>query len=588
MNRAIPIALISALATSACSHDVRRFPLAPPVWTDPDRDAVAERPEELYSGLMADGLDKMLLYGAARTWRFELPEEAKNVNALDEVPNSSWFQNRIGLFDMTPEEAGKGPCIDGPTLDPSKGPWTVTAAKPNGANPGFFIKAADGTRYLLKFDGPQQPTRATGSDVMGSKIYWAAGFHTPCNHVVYFPESILKIDPEAESENEYGEDVPMSDEAINKVLVKAFRLKNGLLRASASRFVPGRPIGPFRYEDTDEGDPNDVIPHEDRRELRASQVLASWINHFDSREQNTLRVWMEHPSGKGGYVEHYFIDWGDSLGGRWPFDGISRRLGHSYYFDKWDVLGDLVTLGLIPRPWNKVKLNDYDIFGYLDAKTFKSSAWKGGYPNPAHDRMTPTDALWMVRIMSRMTPAHIRAMVQASKFPDPRYEEFILQRLLERRQKIFEEYLTEYAPLAFFQVARRRQGDLQQSLCFEDLALRHKVANPELTRYHMRFYGGSKLDEELGWLQFSPDAEHPHRSCTVLPIGYQRPADLAPEGAPDDHPLRYGRLDIFVHQKKTVRPQSSMRLYFYDLGPERGFQLVGIERPQRPIVPGKY
>ena len=416
-------------------------------------------------------------------------------------------------------------------------------------------------------------------------MYWLAGYHTPCNEIVYFPESIFEIAEDAESENAVGEDVPMTDRDVDRVLEKGARLKSGLLRASASQFVPGRPIGPFRYEDTRGDDPNDVITHEDRRELRGSRILASWINHFDSREQNSLDVWFKTPDGRE-FVRHYFIDWGDSLGGLWPFDQVSRRLGRSYYFDTEHVFVDLVTLGLYPRAWNRLVLNDYGIFGYFDGATFTASKWRAGYPNPAHDRMRPNDALWMVRIISRITPAHVRRLVDSAQWPDPRYGEFMVQRLLERRQRIFEEYLTQYVPLAGFRLARRTPGDPRQSLCFEDLALKHRVASPEVTFYQMRFSGGMELEREIGWLQFTPDRDHPHRSCIVLPIGHRRPSDLAPPDAPDDHPLRYGRMDIFVHQSKSVRPTSSIELHFYDLGPERGFSLVGIVRPPRPKVSG--
>ncbi|MCA9550356.1 MAG: hypothetical protein KC933_09990 [Myxococcales bacterium] len=575
-----------ALAATACAPQIRRFPLVEPVWQDADRNDVPEEPSEYYSGLIGDAADQTFFYPLARVWKFPLADDAANVNALDEVPDSAWFENRIGQHDLTPEEAAHGACGDAPPLDPSKGPWLVTGAKPNGANPGFFVKAPDGQRYLLKFDGPKQPTRATGADVIGSKIYWLAGYYTPCNMVVYFPQEIIQVAEGAKAENEYGEKVPMEPHHIDKVLEKAYRLKNGLLRASASRFVPGRPIGPFTYQDTRADDPNDVIPHQDRRELRASQVLAAWINHFDSREQNTLDVWTKAEGRQ--FLLHYIIDWGDSLGGRWDVDGISRRLGRSYYMDFEHVLVDLLTLGIYPRVWNKLELNDYELFGYLDGDTFTASAWRGGYPNPAHDRMRPNDALWMVRILSRMTPTHIRAMVEEAKFPDSRHTEFIIQRLLERRQRILEEYLTQLAPLAEFTLARRTPGDPRQSLCWEDLALKHGVASKTITHYKLRMRGGEELDQELGWMQFWPDKDHPHRSCVALPIGHKRPSALAPADAPDDHPLRYGVLDIFIHQTKSVRPSSSVQIHFYDLGPERGFRLVGIRRPPEPKLPNIY
>ncbi|MEL7370672.1 MAG: hypothetical protein AAFN74_17265 [Myxococcota bacterium] len=593
MRRLGLLLLFAALTVSACRGGVRRFPLAPPLWVDNDMNHVPERPSKYYSGLLADGADQMVFRPLAYGFALPMPGESVNVNSMDEVPNSAWFTNRIGMFEMTPEEAYQGACGDDPPLSADQAPWTVTAAKPNGANPGFFIKAADGRRYLLKFDSPLQPTRATGSDVFGSKVYHAAGFWTPCNEVVFFRSDILKIDPEATAENALGQDVPITNADIDKVLSSAFRDKNGVLRASASRFVPGRPIGPFKYEGTRGDDPNDVVDHQDRRELRGSRILAAWINHFDSREQNSLDVWIKAKDDHT-YLRHYFIDWGDSLGGRWPFDQISRRLGRSYYWDWRHFFTDLISFGFIPRTWNRLQINPFDQFGYFDGPTFTASKWKGGYPNPAHDRMSVRDALWMVRIISNIEERHVRAMVKASRFPDPRLTEFIVKRLMQRRQRIFEEYLTKYSPLSNFQVARRTPGSKVQSFCFENLALKHGVANLEHTYYKMRFRGGRRLgprenlsDEELGWLQFRPDLEHPHRACVVLPVGHRRPADLA-KNAPDNDPLRYGILDIFVHQTRAVRPTSETRIHFYDLGHERGFQLVGVERPTQPILPDLY
>lgn len=573
---------------AACASDLRRFPLADPLWADTDRVHVPNRPAKYYSGLLADGADQMFFRPLAELWTFPRVGEATNVNAVDEVPDSAWFQNRIGLFSLTPDEVAKAACGDIPPLSPDTGPWLVTAAKPNGANPGFFIRAGDGYSYLLKFDGPLQPGRATSADVIGSKIYWAAGYHTPCNEIVHFLPSQIEIAADATSENLFGDDVPITREDVDRVLRMALRRKDGMLRASASRFVPGRPLGPFRYEGRRSDDPNDHIAHEDRRELRAARVFGAWINHFDSREQNTMDVWVRE--GGHDYIRHYYLDWGDSLGGRWPLDGISRRLGHSYYLDWEHVLGDLLSFGFWPRPWNEVTLNRFEIFGYFDAEHFEPRDWRGGYPNPAFERMTDRDALWATRIISKLGEEHLRAIVKTAKLDDPRHEAFLVEVLLGRRQKVLESYLGSENPLSNFRVVRRQRSSdpRAQSLCFEDLALLHGVTHLETVFYKLRFRAGAKLEKELGWLQFTPDPEHPHRSCVLLPLGHIRPSELAGEAAPDDDPLRYGVLDIFVHHEPKVPPTSKVELHFYDLGPDRGFRLVGIDRPPRGPLPELY
>lgn len=574
------------LGLIGCAGGAERYPLADPMWVDPDRQVVAEPVEERYSGLVADGADQIFFRPVSEAFYLEPPQRAHNVNALDEVPNSSWFHNRVGVRSYTPEEAARAACGDAPPLDPV-GPWTVTAAKPNGATPGFFIEAQDGRRYLLKMDGSQQPGRPTSADVIGSKLFWLAGYHSPCNQIVFFHPDILRIHPEAKSENAVGDKVPLSEHDLRRVLIKAMRQKDGRLRASASLFLPGRPVGPFTYEGTRGDDPNDVIPHEHRRELRGLRLVAAWFDRYDSREQNTLDIWVK--AEQGGYVQHYLIDHGDGLGGRWPFDMLSRRLGRSGYFDLPHIFQDFVGLGFIPRPWNVVQLNPFDIFGYYDVEQWDPRTWRPGYPNPAFDNMDYGDALWAVRIIARIEPAHLEAIVAEGRWGDPRHEAFILQRMLERREKLLKIYLAKGPSLDRFTLARRTPGDPAQSLCFEDLALRFgalpQTANPY---YKFRFVGGPELETDLGWLQFTPDPEHPGRSCVKFPVGLVRPSELAGPGAPDDDPLRYGVLQIFQHQRAEVRPTSETRIHLYDLGPERGFRLVGIQRPPVPQPPPGY
>jgi hypothetical protein len=577
MTTQTKIVLLVGFVAGACAPATSRFPLRAPLWSDPDRNAVASKPAKRYSGLIADGADQMLFRRVSDSLAFRHPGESANVNSLDEVPSSSWFENRIGLLPMTPEQVGQGACGDTPGLDPTRGPWKVTAAKPDGANPGFFVTAPDGRRYLLKFDGHIQPERATAADVVGSKLYHALGYFTPCNQIVYFPESILAVDRAATRKNDVGEDVPLSRRDVETVLAAAIRRPDGTLRASASMFVPGTPMGPFRYEGLRADDPNDVIPHQDRRELRAARLFAAWTNHFDAREQNSLDVWVK--DGGRQYLRHYIIDWGDTMGSIWDKEEISRRLGHSGYFDFDHVAVDLVTLGLVSRPWREAQVTShYQTFGYFSSRNFVGSQWRGGYPNPAFDRMTTRDAQWAVRSLARMSDDHVRAAVAAARFSDPVDEQYLLQTMLERRDRILGEYLTQQSPLTRFMLVRRIPGKLEQSLCFEDDAVRTGVADPATTRYRIRALGGAEQNEVLGTLQFRADPDHANRSCIRLPLGAKRPQDLAGEAAPDTDPLRYQVFEIATDQRPGASAHATIRVHLYDLGPARGYQLVGIER----------
>ena len=362
---------------------IRPYPDEDPMWVDADENNLAEKPEEYWSGLYWDGADQLIFQPLHKVLTVKLHKQATNVNSWDEVPDSSWFTNRIGVQDLSPERVARGACPE-TVLDPDAGEkWVVKAAKPNGANPGFIIQADDGAWYLLKMDGHDKPERATTADVFGSKVYWAAGYHTPCNMVIEFDADIFEIDDGAETEDEEGNDIPMEQHHIDEVLSSAVKLENGRLRASASKFIDGRPWGPWTYQGVRKDDPNDLIPHEDRREIRGNRILSAWLNHFDSREQNTLSAWMEQ-DGRG-WVRHYYIDWGDCLGSSWVWapDLLSRRFGKSYYFDPADVMVDLAAFGVITRPWETVRIREEaPILGFYDAKHFDPDGWKGGYPNP--------------------------------------------------------------------------------------------------------------------------------------------------------------------------------------------------------------
>ncbi len=61
---------------------------------------------------------------------------AKNVNTIDEVPDSNWFTNRILARPIAIDELSRGP-LAGP--GPAPGAWTVVSPKLAGFAPGFTM-----------------------------------------------------------------------------------------------------------------------------------------------------------------------------------------------------------------------------------------------------------------------------------------------------------------------------------------------------------------------------------------------------------------------------------------------------------------
>jgi hypothetical protein len=558
----------------------RRFPLRDPLWIDTDLRPVAvecERrptdedpshmscaPEPYVSPLAWDGADNSIFRPLARVFAVDPAGTATNVNAFDEVPDSAWFTNRIGRRHPSPEELLAGACgpndlLDGETAAP--GAWVIDQGKGNGASPGFRIKVADKFKFLLKTDSLQQPERPTAASAIGAAIYHAVGFNTSCEQIVYFHRRVLTLTPGLVEKDNSGIPRPFDEKALERVFRQAKR-RGELVRMQASAWLPGYLLGPFRYEGTRCDDPNDVIPHQDRRELRGARVLASWINHFDSREQNSMDTWIASDpkvrDGSPGHVRHYYLDTSDSFGSEWDWDEISRRLGNSYLLDWGDIGYDFITLGTTVRPWERARRNPgFELFGYFHYLDFDPEGWKNEYPNPAFSRATERDNAWMARILSKFEPEDVERLVALGAFTQPEHSAFLTEVLEQRLRRILSRYLSRLSPLAEPRV------EANHRVCMLDLARRRNVAEPPAFRYEARWREGNAsrpLDVEVG-----PAGE----VCVRAPIA-------APDGAPaPDDASRYRVLALSNGFARYV-----LLLHLYDLGPARGLRVVGLERPE--------
>lgn len=575
----------TVLLASACGGGTRRFPLREPLTRDtdfrpfnapckPDKKDPAKQvctPEPYESSFAWDGADNIVFRPVARFFAVDPGGEAVNVNAFDEVPDSSWFENRITVREMSLEDIKRGACNEDvldPNVDPP-GSWLIDQGKPNGANPGFRVKTPKG-RFFLKADVANQPEKGTAAASIAARFYHAAGWHSPCDSVVYFKPELLSLKPGLMVTDNTGVSRPFDDAALKALLAKATK-RGELTRMVASKFLPGIPLGPFTYDDTREDDPNDVIPHEDRRDLRGARVIAAWLNHFDSREQNSMSTWMasnpKAPESSPGWVKHWYLDLGDCFGSEWEWDGITRRLGHAYYLDIPYVVEDFVTLGIIERPWDRnVRAPDGEIFAYFSSKDFKPDIWRGGYPNPSFNRMTELDAAWATRAIARFTRDQIEAAISAGDFTNPIHDAYLLHHLLERQKRILERYFSKLSPIADVAV---RDG---ASLCGVDLARRTSTFEASSFSYSAAMYTGEAFAPSGGALSVSTADD----GGVCVPLKHF----AADGGAADSDLSRYTVVDI-----SNGSAPGPLRAHLYDLGPAKGFKLVGIERPRSASAP---
>ncbi|HVL67940.1 MAG TPA: hypothetical protein VM364_11810 [Vicinamibacterales bacterium] len=441
MRRWLPSVCAAAVALVALDASGPKFYRDDPIWQDPEtQDASAVKPVELSE--QYDFVENTFLNAGDRA-----DIRAVNVNTVDEVPDSSWFTNRAARQRWTTARIVRGPDTG---TGPVPGRWTVIGAKAEGITPGLTIRDTAGDTYFVKFDPPSNPEMASGAEIISTKFFYAFGYHTPENYLAVLRRELLTIDPAATIADRDGRRRRIEEDDIDDLLRKAARQADGGYRVLASKALPGRPIGHFRYYGTRPDDPNDIFPHEHRRELRGLSVIAAWLNHDDSRSINTLDV-LVNERGRS-VVRHYLLDFGSTLGSG-STQAQSARAGNEYIWEARPTLITMLTLGFYVRPWVKIPYPDIPSVGRIEATYFRAEDWKPEYPNPAFRNARPEDRFWAAHILSHFTDEAIRAVVETARFSDPRATDYLTEVILSRKAKVLMAWLNGTNPLLYFRMS---------------------------------------------------------------------------------------------------------------------------------------
>src|SRR3954467_1468080 len=304
----------------------------------PTQDAAQVKPSEVK--LFVD-----LTYNIARGFSVITPRRAGNVNTVEEVPDSAWYTNRLGTQAITPARMAVGPDT---TEGPASGRWMVTSSKSDGVTPGFTVKDARGDRWFLKFDPPGYRGMATGTEVTVTKLMWALGYNVPENHIASLRREQLVVAADATFTTAGGAKRALRPGDIDRLLAKADRDADGSYRVVASKALPGKPVGRIRFTGVRPDDPNDVVAHEDRRELRGYGVFAAWLNHVAAKSRASWDTLVTE--GGRSCVRHHLIDFASAIssGGVGP---ANCWAGEGYLFEPREIGKRILGFGLNPAKW---------------------------------------------------------------------------------------------------------------------------------------------------------------------------------------------------------------------------------------------
>jgi hypothetical protein len=541
---AAAVALV-AVTSSASSQNARKFYDDDPLAREPETQD-ASKAQEWEIDLFID----LALNLFGRPGDSTPNVRARNINTIDEVPDSSWFTNRILARTVSIDEAVRGPLTGN---GPAPGTWTVIRPKQSGFAPGFTMQDTAGETWFVSFDANDYPEAATAAILVANKIFWTLGYWQVENFLITVRPDQLAVGDSSMITPPSGNPRRMRRSDIDEVFSRSHRSPDGTYRAVAGRGLRGRPLGGFRYHGTRPDDPNDLVPHEHRRELRALKVFGAWTNLVDMKAGNTLDMLVTE--GGQARVRHYLQDVGSTFG--------TGANAPREYDEGWELLyeGDkllkrLVTLGFYIQPWQTVDYEEFTAIGRFEGDVFDPPTWKPRVPTAAFLRARLDDSFWAARRVMAFSDEMIRAIVKTGQFSDPEAERHLADVLIKRRDRIGRAYLPIVNPLVSFAM------DGGDALVFDNAAVRADVAPPPSGGYTVswaRFDNATSEATPIGTTELSAGQLRAHvpPGVPVAP-GLILKVQVAAKGAP--HPSWETPIDAYFRRTAS------------------GWTLIGLER----------
>jgi len=371
-----------------------------------------------------------------------------DVNALDEVPPSTWYEP------LLTKRAPSGNA----NASPPTFPFIALDESPTTSPDALVVGDAKGVRYELLTDPPDKPGLHTAAEVLGSLLLRSLGLRAPRAWIVGVPESTLSSN---------GAEARKRLEAW---LARKAALVGGSRRVSATLWPPGIDVGIASDFSLRGDDPNDRVEHANRRTLRAMRIFAHWMGWTSFGVKSTRDVYVGEP-GKGHLV-HFMT-------------GVSRAFGTQDLQDLprldeqagslWWHLG---TFGLAPVPTTPAKIAAFPSLGYL-SETLVPGDFDVSPPYSPFVRLTPGDEYWAGKRLIDAGEDAIRIGIEATELPDNASAH--LEKVLNKRRRALIAHAT--AVVTPLDVA----ANAGRTVWFKDRAIAAGVAQRKGTYYEVSY-----------------------------------------------------------------------------------------------------
>ena len=536
---ALTLVAIAALTWTVSAQSRRFFP-DDPIWREPVTQDV-KNAKRYEPDLAFQTIENLFWRPGDR----EIGQRAKNINTVDEVPDGPFFANRAGRVPLTPALVARAANT---SAGPAAGPWTVVSAKSDGVMPGFTIRDTANQLWFVKFDPPGWRAMATGSEIVAAKLFWAAGYHTAEYHIAQLKPANLVIgkDTRITPPGETSRHMQPSD--IAWLLSRADRDADGSYRVILSKATPGRPVGRITFHGTRADDPNDVVPHEHRRELRGYFVFAAWLNHVDAKGINSLSSLVTE-NGRS-FIRHYLLDFGSALGSA----AVGPREGWEGYEALVEQPGEIgarvLSLGFKIPKWRTQDYFESPAIGRLprDHSEWDPQSWWPHITNAAFRHMRSDDTFWAATKIAAISDDMIKATVTEAKFDNPAAEAFLAKAISDRRLRILQAFLPKVNPLVDLAITDGR-------LTFRNLAVEAAVAD-RVPGYSALWYTFDNAGDKATLVATTEETQSP-LPMPRMPASEFIKVDISAVGGPEP----------------WTRPISA---YFRKIS--AGWALVGLER----------